>query len=237
MGLYAVILAGGLGTRLRSVVNDRPKVMAMIAGRPFLTRLLDQLIESGFQKSVLCTGYLADTIQKELGNRYQNLELLYSVEETPLGTGGALRQACENSSGEKILVLNGDSYCDCNLADFIAAQIASSASAGMVLARVEDVARFGTVRINTESRVESFIEKGSNIGPGWINAGVYLLPASRILALPLGRIVSLEREVIPHIIADGLYGYQCSGSFIDIGIPDEYRRAQKFFSDAMKGKP
>jgi len=211
--------------------------MAMVAGRPFLTRLFDQLIESGVQKAVLCTGYMAETIRYELGDRYQNLELLYSVEETPLGTGGALRQACENISAEQLLVLNGDSYCHCNLADFIAGQLASGVTAGMVLARVEDVARFGAVQINSTSRVESFIEKGTQTGPGWINAGVYLLPVSRILSIPPGRIVSLEREVFPHLIVEGLYGYQCSGAFIDIGIPDEYQRAQQFFFDDVKGKP
>lgn len=230
MKLCAAILAGGLGTRLRPVVNDRPKVMAMVAGRPFLTRLLDQLAEAGIQKTVLCTGYMADSIRKELGERYQDIELVYSVEESPLGTGGALRQACELLPGETILVMNGDSYCHCNLAEFIAGKTESGASAGMVLARVDDVARFGAVQTNSESRVESFIEKGAQTGPGWINAGIYLLPVSRIRELPPGRTVSLEREVMPLIIADGLYGHQCSGSFIDIGIPDEYQRAQMFFT-------
>ncbi len=232
----AAILAGGLGTRLRSVVNDRPKVMAMVAGRPFLTHLLDQLAESGIQKAVLCTGYMADTIRQELGSRYNGLDLVYSVEEEPLGTGGALRQACEFIVDEKLLVLNGDSYCHCNLSEFIARQEASGFSAGIVLAKVDDVARFGAVKIDNKFMVESFIEKGIQTGPGWINSGIYLLPVSRVREIVLGRAVSLERDVIPNIIVDGLYGYQCSGSFIDIGIPDEYQRAQMFFSEGLKGK-
>lgn len=233
----AAILAGGLGTRLRPVVNDRPKVMAIVAGRPFLTRLLDQLAESGIRRTVLCTGYMGALIRHELGDRYQDMELVYAVEDTPLGTGGGLRNAASLVSGELLLVLNGDSYCHCNLADFVFGHAASGADAGMVLARVDDVARFGAVRVNAESLVERFIEKGGQAGPGWINAGVYLLPTSLIREIPPGQIVSLEREVIPHIIADGLYGYRCSGSFIDIGIPDEYRRAQVFFSEELKGKP
>jgi NDP-sugar pyrophosphorylase family protein len=237
MKLCAAILSGGLGTRLRPVVNDRPKVMAMVAGRPFLTHLLDQLVKSGIQKAVLCTGYMAETIRKELGVRYRELELVYSVEDEPLGTGGALRLACETLSEEILLVLNGDSYCECHLADFIFRQAASNTSAGMVLAKVDDVARFGAVQTNSESLVESFIEKGLQTGSGWINAGVYLLPTSRIREIFPGRSVSLEREVIPHIIADGLYGYQCSGSFIDIGIPEEYQRAQLLFTEELKGKP
>lgn len=232
----AAILAGGLGTRLRPVVSDRPKVMAVVAGRPFLTRLLDQLAESGIRRTVLCTGYMGDMIRRGLGDRYRDMELVYAVEDTPLGTGGALRNAAGLVSGELLLVLNGDSYCHCDLADFIAGHAASGVDAGMVLARVDDAARFGAVRVNAESLVESFIEKGAQTGPGWINAGVYLLPTALIREIPAGQVVSLEREVIPHIIAGGLYGYRCSGSFIDIGIPDEYRRAELFFSEELKGR-
>ena len=231
MKLTAAILAGGLGTRLRSVVNDRPKVMAMVAGRPFLTHLLDQLSESGIEKAVLCTGYMADTIKNELGDRYRNVELEYSVEDTPLGTGGALRQASDRFSGEMVLVMNGDSYCHCNIADFIASQVATDTCAGMVLAKVDDVARFGAVQINSKSLVESFSEKGIQTGAGWINAGIYLLPTSIILDITHGNAVSLEREVIPHIIKNGLYGYQCAGSFIDIGVPDDYRASTDFFNN------
>lgn len=235
MKLSAAILAGGLGTRLRSVVNDRPKVMAMVAGRPFLTHLLDQLVESGIEEAVLCTGYMADTIRNELGDRYQNIDLVYSFEHTPLGTGGALRQACEILSGEILLVMNGDSYCHCNLAEFIACQAATDTCAGMVLAKVDDVARFGAVQINDKSLVENFIEKGLQTGSGWINAGIYLLPKSRIMEIKPAQAVSLEREVIPQIIASDLYGYKCLGSFIDIGVPEDYQRAQMFFTNELKG--
>ncbi len=226
---YAAILAGGLGTRLRSVVSDRPKVMATVAGRPFITHLLDQLVESGIRKTVLCTGYMAAMIQEELGYNYCGMELSYSIEDIPLGTGGALRNAVGMVSGDMLLVLNGDSYCRCDIADFIVRQAASGACAGMVLARVEDVSRFGTVQTNEASRVESFIEKGGEAGPGWINAGIYLLPIAKISAIPENCSVSLERELIPSLIANGIYGHQCAGSFIDIGIPEEYQRSQLFF--------
>lgn len=233
----AAILAGGLGTRLRAVVHDRPKVMAMVAGRPFVTRLLDQLAESGIQKVVLCTGYMSAAVQRELGDRYQDLELVYSVEETPLGTGGALRLACEIVSSEILLVLNGDSYCNCDLSGFIDAHAASGADAGMILAKVADVSRFGAVTINNESLVENFIEKGGQSGAGWINAGIYLLPAARLREIPPDLTISLEREVIPRLVAGGIYGHQCPGPFIDIGIPEEFQRAQMLFSEKLEGKP
>lgn len=233
----AVILAGGQGTRLRSVVSDRPKVMAIVAGRPFLTHLLDQLAESGIKKAVLCTGYMAEIIRNELGDRYRNMELVYSVEDTPLGTGGALRNAAGQLSGDMFFVLNGDSYCRCNLADFVARQAESGVCAGMILARVEDVARFGAVQTDEASLVESFVEKGAQTGPGWINAGIYLMPMDLVQEISPGRQVSLERELFPALITKGLYGYKCTGSFIDIGIPEEYQRSQKIFAELKEGTP
>lgn len=236
MVLCAAILAGGLGTRLRSVVSDRPKVMAMVAGRSFVTHLLDQLTEYGIRKTVLCTGYLADMIKSELGDEYRNMELAYSVEEIPLGTGGALRNAAGLLSGDILLVLNGDSFCHCNLSDFIAKHAASGAYAGMALAQVDDVARFGTVLANDVAFIESFIEKGGQTGPGWINAGIYLLPTNLTKEISPDRQVSLEREIFPGLIEKGLYGYRCTGPFIDIGVPEEYQRSQIFFSEQREGK-
>lgn len=232
----AAILAGGLGTRLRSVVSDRPKVMATVAGRPFITHLLDELAGSAVKRVVLCTGYMAVMIREVLGDSFRGMELAYSEEDTPLGTGGALRHASRHFSGDRLLVLNGDSYCQCDLDGFIAGHAASGATAGMVLVHVDDVSRFGAILINKTSRVESFVEKGDLSGPGWINAGIYLLPVRLIQQSAPGRQISLEREVFPALIADGLYGYPCTGAFIDIGIPAEYQRAQSLFS-FTKGNP
>jgi NDP-sugar pyrophosphorylase family protein len=209
--------------------------MATVAGRPFITHLLDQLAEFGIKRVVLCTGYMADLIQIELGNGYRDMELVYSVEEIPLGTGGALRNASGHISGGMFLVLNGDSCCHCNLTDFTAKFVASNAYAGVALAHVEDVARFGAVLVNDESLVESFIEKGERTGSGWINAGIYLLPRELLQKITPGQQVSLEREVFPELIAKNLYGYHCKGPFIDIGVPEEYRRSQLFFSKQTKG--
>jgi len=232
----AVILAGGFGTRLRDVVADRPKVMAAVAGRPFITHLLDQLHDSGINRVVLCTGYQADYVRSGLGNNYRGVNLVYSVEDCPLGNGGALRHASGLMIGDTVLVLNGDSYCQCSLRAFAERWAASGARAGMALARVEEVSRYGAVMVDAAGLVESFAEKGGKAGPGLINAGLYLLPVELIREIPAGRAVSLEREVIPQIIADGLFGCRCEGSFIDIGIPAEYQRAQTLFSGTLKGK-
>lgn len=237
MVICAAILAGGLGTRLRSAVSDRPKVLAEVAGRPFLAHLLDQLDASGIGKAVLCTGYLAPMIQAEFGERYRGIELAYSVEDSPLGTGGALANAATRLPGKKLLVLNGDSYCDCRLSDFVAGVADSGAYAGMALARVEEVSRFGAVLTDEASFVRSFVEKGGESGPGWINAGVYLLPGEFLMEIPRGREVSLEREMFPMLLSRGLHGYRCTGTFIDIGIPEELERSQSLFDSHRKGTP
>jgi NDP-sugar pyrophosphorylase family protein len=209
--------------------------MALVAGRPFITHLLDQLAVSGISRAVLCTGYLADIVRNELGDAFQGLQLFYSVEESPLGTGGALRHAADLLCGDTVLVLNGDSYCHCSIGEFSAGWAASGARAGMALVRVDDVSRFGAVLTDDSSRIESFVEKGGKAGPGWINAGLYLLPTDLIRGIETGRPVSLEQEVIPRLVADGLFGYHCPGPFIDIGIPEEFERAQQFFRGDVKG--
>lgn len=237
MELTAAILAGGLGTRLRAVVSDRPKVMAPVAGRPFLAHLLDQLSAAGFRKAVLCTGYLAPMIEEEFGERYRGIELAYSIETSPLGTGGALANAAPHLSGDMLLVLNGDSYCDCRLAEFVVRQAGSGCYAGIALTHVEDVSRFGAVLTDTSQRVESFVEKGGGSGPGWINAGIYLLPRSFICGIPTERAVSLEKEMFPELLRRGLYGYRCEGEFVDIGIPEELKRSQTLFQRRKKGTP
>lgn len=186
---------------------------------------------------MLCTGYMGDMIRKEFGADYRNMELVYSHEDSPLGTGGALRNALGLLSGDMLLILNGDSFCRCNIGNFINSQVASGTSAGIVLAYVEDLSRFGAVLTNDNSHVVSFVEKGVQSGSGWINAGIYLIPLKMIQEFSPNRQVSLERELVPMLIAQGLYGYYCMGSFIDIGVPEEYQRAQSFFPDQMKGKP
>jgi NDP-sugar pyrophosphorylase family protein len=165
------------------------------------------------------------------------MDLLYSVESTPLGTAGALRNASGFLSGEAVLVLNGDSYCGCSLSAFVAGWSSSCARGGMALAHVDDVSRFGAVHTKDGSLVESFVEKGGEAGPGYINAGMYLLSTELIRGMDADRPVSLERELIPRLVEDGLFGYHCPGPFIDIGIPEEYERAQQFFSCQSKGKP
>lgn len=225
----ALILAGGLGTRLRSAVPDRPKVIAEVGGRPFITYLLDQLIDAGLSRIVLCTGYQADRVEACLGPDYRGAQLLYSPEATPLGTGGALRLALPLISSPEALVLNGDSFCDVPLPEFAAFHASQNAAVSLALCAVEDQRRYGGVSVDDHGAVMAFAEKADVEGPGWVNAGVYLLHRQVLESMAPETFVSLEREILPRWIGRGLYGFRSPAQFRDIGVPDAYQSAQSEF--------
>ena len=228
--ITAVILAGGLGTRLRGVVADRPKVLAEVNGRPFITYLLDRLVDAGIGRVVLCTGYKAEMVKSVLKDRYRGIELIYSEEDFPLGTGGALRRALPLFGGSPLLVMNGDSFCSVDLSLFLQQHEISGAKASLTLVSVADIGRYGTVEVSPDSSVVSFEEKGARNGYGLINAGVYLLDNSVIEMLPIEKVASLELDLFPRLIGQGLYGFTHPAEFIDIGVAADYYAAADFFS-------
>lgn len=227
--ITAVLLAGGLGTRLRPIVSDKPKILADICNRPFVTFLLDQLIMAGIRDVVLCTGYMADKIYEKLGDTYKGLRLMYSKEDTPLDTGGALRLALPYIKSDFALVMNGDSFVNVKVADYIDWFFKKKCPASLLLTKVSDTRRFGTVHVNKNGCLFSFNEKGANSSSGWINAGVYLIQKSLIATIPEGIPFSLEREFFPRLVDQGLYGFQSEGEFIDIGTPETFALAEEFF--------
>lgn len=226
----AIILAGGMGQRLRAVVSDRPKVLAQVGGRPFLSYLLEHFADAGVHRAVICTGYLAEQVAEEFGDRYKGMSLGYSQEDEPLGTGGALRLALEALPSDLVLVANGDSFCSSPLGDFLAFHQQHGAAGSILLTQVEDQSRYGSVALDEDDAIIRFLEKGGPPGPGWINAGVYLLSRELLKTLPPQGAVSLERQVFPNWIGHGLYGYRGQGRFIDIGTPQSYAAAQEFFA-------
>jgi len=233
--LTAAILAGGLGTRLRGVVADRPKPLAMVCGRPFLTFLLDQLAGTGVQQVVLCTGYRGEQIRSAFGARYRNLSLVYSPEPAPRGTGGALRQAMSMLNSQTILVMNGDSYCGLDFDTFLGHHEKAGARASIGLTHVSDMERYGRVVVDEACCVTRFEEKGAVTGAGWINAGLYLLDRDLIAAIEPNVAVSLEREVFPAQIGTGLWAWKIGGRFLDIGTPASYEQANEFFASGAVG--
>jgi len=230
--ITAVILAGGLGTRLRPVLLDRPKVLAEVLGHPFLAYLLDQLSYAGTRKVILCTGYMGDKVHAVCGDVYKFLHLLYSQEEEPLDTGGALRLALPLFKTDLVLVMNGDSYIDADLNSYLDWFFQIDRKASLLLARVPDTSRYGMVKVEKDESVSAFEEKEKAKGAGWINAGVYFVKTSLLKAIPSGKAFSLEREFFPSLVGNGLFGYQCKGRFIDIGTPESYIKAEKFFGES-----
>jgi D-glycero-alpha-D-manno-heptose 1-phosphate guanylyltransferase len=223
----AFVLCGGLGTRLRSVVSDRPKSMALVGGVPFLELLLKRLRAQGVTEVILGTGYRAEQIESFFGNGEKlGLRLQYSREDEPLGTGGAVKLA-EGLLSDPILVLNGDSYVDWDLNPVLDLFRQKTADIVMVLQEVPDVARYGSVTLDAAGRVAEFVEKGSRGGAGLINAGIYLLRKKIVTSLPPGRATSLERDVFPKFLGRDFYGVVSRGIFIDIGVPVDLDRAQR----------
>lgn len=224
-----IILAGGMGTRLKSVVSDRPKVLASVAGRPFLSILLDQINRAEFNSVILCTGYMADQVEAEFGTKYNGLSLIYSREDIPLDTGGALRNTMSLILSETIMVMNGDSFIDVDLNLFLQWFAGKGCDAALVLTKMNDASRYGLVDVDINGLITAFQEKNTKGCPGRINAGVYLFKKKVVETIPQGRSFSLEREFFPSLAGRELYGYRTEGKFIDIGLPESYAAAEQFF--------
>lgn len=224
--LTAVILAGGLGTRLRDVLPDTPKPMAPVDGRPFLEYLVEQLRRGGFVDVVICVGYKADVIASHFGDgRGHGVHIRYAREETLLGTAGALGKARHLIASDPFLAMNGDSYCAADLRQLITEHRASGAAATIVATEVPDASRYGSLALAADGAVTGFLEKSKTPGPGLINAGIYLLNRAVLDLVPDGRPCSMERQVLPALVGRGLHAFKVSGAFIDIGIPAEFARA------------
>jgi len=223
--MEAIVLAGGLGTRLRSVVSDLPKSMAPVGGRPFLALLLDALDAGGFERVILAVGYKSDAIREHFGERYRTLQLRYSTELEPLGTGGAIRLALEQATAPEVFVLNGDTYLELDYRAMRAAHLQTAASLTVAVQAVPDASRYGALDMDA-GRIRGFLEKGRS-GPGLINAGVYLLARTLLDRYALPCVFSFESDVlVPHVREIAPLAFEASGTFIDIGVPEDYARAQ-----------
>jgi len=193
--------------------------------------LLDQLAGVGIRKVVLLTGHRAKQVHAAFGEIYDGMRLIYAEEPSPLGTAGAVRRALPLITGSRVLLLNGDSYCDVPVDEFYEQHCRQNAGASLALVQAPDTSRFGQIRLNEFGRVIAFKEKGQARGPGWINAGVYLIERKLLGELPLDQPLSLEREVLPDWVSRRLvYGMECGERFIDIGTPESYSEAEAFFS-------
>jgi mannose-1-phosphate guanylyltransferase len=225
--VQALVLAGGEGTRLRPLTYTTPKPVMPLAGRPFLSFMLDWARSHGVDEAILSCGFLSDAVKHVLGDIYDGMRLRYVIEDEPLGTAGPVRLAHdEGLLDERLLVLNGDVLTDIDLTAELAQHARTGASATLALYPVEETASYGVVPTDSEGRVEAFLEKAEGQVPtNRINAGAYVIERELAGRIPAGRAVSFEREVFPALVGDGLYGYDAAGYWIDIGTPERYLEA------------
>lgn len=220
----AVILAGGFGTRLRSVVSDVPKPMAPVAGRPFLEWLIDYLIGYGYTHLVLSTGYMADRIEQHFGSMYKGVPLHYAVEHEPLGTGGGIKNALSLCEQDTVTVLNGDTLFRVDYNALAAFHQSHSSRLTLFLRHVADTSRYGAVETDAQQRLCAFREKADSGGEGWINGGIYMM--RRSLLDGYNGAFSFERDVMQARYAtEPFYALPSDAYFIDIGVPEDYKRA------------
>lgn len=236
--MQAILLCGGMGTRLRSVVADRPKPMADICGKPFLQYLLEMLRDKGITEVIFALGYMGEMIEEYFqdGSAF-GLKISYSYEEEPLGTGGAIRNALPKILEEEVLVLNADTYFPMDYQGLLCFHQENDGDFSLATRGVPDISRYGAVRRDAAGRILAWNEKLEDGGQplaGEINGGIYVMKKSLIAEIPEGK-QSLEQDCIPKWLSEGkrIFGLPFDGYFMDIGIPKDY---QQFITDVEQGK-
>ncbi|MFT5676410.1 MAG: D-glycero-alpha-D-manno-heptose 1-phosphate guanylyltransferase [Paraglaciecola sp.] len=222
--MKVLILAGGLGTRLRSVINDVPKPLAPINEIPYIAYILKALYQKGLTEVILSVGYKAQHFTDFIERHKQQLpdmEITLLVEPQPLGTGGALRYCYGKYPADSYLIFNGDSFCDFSLEKILS--MGEQHGSALVVAEVQDVSRYGEVTVFPDGKVKAFHEKKESGEGGMINAGIYYIPSHFVAQCEAQKHFSLEHEIIPKLLESGLYAVKAIGEFIDIGVPEDYQ--------------
>ncbi len=223
----AVILCGGMGSRLRAVVDDRPKPMAEINDRPFLDILIDSFCEFGFRRFVLCAGYMSQIIRDYYGSRAGSHEFVISDEHKPLGTAGAIKNAAELIRSDTFLVANGDSFCPVDLGALHDFHSARHALMSMVVLETQNTGDCGLVSLDGSKRIVGFEEKNQQSRTRYINAGIYLFQKEVLSLIPDDISFSLENDLFPNIIKQACYAFPTQGRLLDIGTPARFATAIK----------
>ncbi len=222
----AIILAGGMGTRLKSVITEIPKPMAPVGSKPFLAIILDNLNEQGVEHVILAVGYKYEVIESFFGKEYKNIQIDYAIEKEPLGTGGAVSLAINKLNHSAFFMMNGDTLFDVNLAKLGQFHTQQNADLSIALKPIANQDRYGLVRIDEDSKVIEFAEK-QHIDKGLINGGVYVTTKQYVKSLNLPNKYSWEKDILElQSSKSNLYGFLSNSYFIDIGIPEDYARAQ-----------
>ena len=228
--MEAIILAGGLGTRLQQVLIDLPKALAQVNGRAFIDYLLNYLRGQGITRFIFSVGYKKEDVQNHLGKQFMNIPIEYAIENEPLGTGGGIKNAMKAVEGKSAFVLNGDSMFRVDMQAMSQLHAESNADITLALRFLEDTERYGSVRIDEQKRITGFTEKGIENGSGHINGGVYLINKEYFLSPLFPEKFSIEKDCFEkYCTKSRFFGFASRGYFIDIGIPEDFYRAQNEF--------
>lgn len=222
----AIILAGGLGTRLREVLPDQPKCMAPVNGKPFLAFVLDNLIKQNISEVILSVGFRKAQIINYFGNSYHSLQIKYSAENEPLGTGGAIKAAFQLCTDQDVFVVNGDTLFTPDLSAMQQVHATGFAAATIAVKFMADASRYGRVLFNHQGEITAFTEKSATAIAGWINGGVYLLNRN-LLETQKDYTFSLEKDVFEKMHPKfKMLAFKNDAFFLDIGIPEDLVKAQ-----------
>jgi len=223
-----VILCGGRGERLRSVIKEQPKVLAEVRGKVFLDILIDNILQYGFKHIILSVGYLREQIKNHFSNDENcNYTITFSEEEKPLGTGGAIKNAKDIISSNPFIVMNGDSICKVDFKSFFDFHIKKEALLSIVLVRSKTTQDYGSVTLDDSGRITAFNEKIPGGSGNIMNAGIYLMGKDIFSYMPERDNFSLEYDLFPKIVNDMCYGFLTDGEFLDIGTPERYEKAKR----------
>ena len=227
----AVVLCGGLGTRLRSVLGAIPKVMAEINDKPFLDILVQHLKAQGVARIVLCTGHQAQLVESYFSSNQIGVGIDFSREEIRLGTGGALKNAKEKIKSDNFIVMNGDSLCKVDLSALLEFHKVKRATASIVVSEVKDASDFGGIEMNEDLSISAFREKESVAFGSYVNAGVYCFNKEVFSLMPDQNRFSLEYDLLPKLVDKGIYGFCVDNGFMDIGTPERLEKAKDTLGD------
>lgn len=224
-----IILAGGLGTRLQSVVSDVPKVLADVNEKPFLHYILEEVKRQNIHHVILSVGYKHELIQSFCEQHQKDVSISYAIEQEPLGTGGGIALALNQTKSESILIINGDTFFQINYNEFYSKHLSSQSSFSIALKPMKDFDRYGSVMIDDKNRIIGFKEKQFQY-QGLINAGIYLLNKKKFQSLSFPEKFSFEKDFMEKYFERfPMYGFSFNNYFIDIGIPEDYYKAQQDF--------
>lgn len=222
-----VILAGGLGKRLHSVTGGAQKVLAKIGDQPFLEILIDYIASQGGVRFILCVGHGGDEVQAYFKNKYQDREIIFSIEESPLGTGGAIKQGSAQVKTDTFLAMNGDCFCVIDYKRLIVHHIKNKAKATLAVTLMPDARDYGTIEIASNGTIEAFKEKQPVIREAFINTGTYCFDRQVFSLVETPSKFSIELDFFPKLTGQGFYAFEVESRFIDIGTPERYSWAQE----------